>query len=977
MKSVNTYYSNINMLKSFIKENNIDNTTSLLIQVFTAKNNKKFIQKLQNFFKKFLNKAIVIGSTTDGEIMSGKVSVHETVINFSTFQYTTLKSSVAKHHKDGYHSGQSVANELIEEDSKLIIAFADGLKTNGEAFLEGINSINDKVMVSGGLAGDNATFTQTYVFNNDKIITNGVVAVVLNSTRLSVYNDYSFNWHCVGKMLTITKVENNRVYQIDNRTAVDTYIHYLGKDMAEGLPNVGIEFPLISVRNGVSVARAVLAKHDDGSLSFAGNFKEGDIVQFGYGDPEEILNYSKKMLQRVSIQPTEAIFVYSCMARRHFMPDIIEKETLPFNSIAPVSGFFTYGEFFTSKRPELLNQSMTLIALSESDTAIHSIPIKAETESRIQSSTHALINLVNVTSDEAMKKEVFINTQSIFETLFKTSPDGILLIENDIFIECNQMMLDIFGYVSKEKFLLLQLREIMPKKQPNGQSSLLGIKKMRALAIENETHQFEWVYTKENGKSFWTDIMLTNIELHGRKMLYVVCRDISEQKATALEILRQKDTLYHQAYHDELTGLPNRTLFMKELKKSLIKAKELENTVALVFIDLDRFKEINDSLGHPMGDKVIIVLSKRLKSMVGIHDIVARLGGDEFLLLLKNIKNNEDVINKVSKILQITNEPMFIDNQRLYSSTSIGISLYPKDDLDADNLLKYADAAMYKAKEEGGNNFQFYRQEMTAIAYENVMMERDLRESIKAEHFEVYYQPQIHLKTGKIVGAEALVRWNHPTVGFLSPDIFIPISVKTGLIIELDIWVMSSAMKTFSSWYKKGLVPGTLALNVSVQQLESSDFIEEVKENITKHKFKYEWLEYEMTETEVMKDPIKVITILEKLHDLGISIAIDDFGTGYSSLSYLKRLPIDKLKIDQSFIRDIAEDDTAQAIVNTIIVLAKSLNLKVIAEGVETRTQEKFLASHNCHQAQGYYYSKAIPAKEFEVLLERQQVKSD
>jgi len=974
MKTFNTYYTNKSELKAFLHEHSIENSTALLIQVFTAINKKAFIQALLSELKSILPSAIIIGSTSDGEIMNAKVSTQKTVLNFSLFEKTSIACFTTKHLENGYYSGQAVAKNLIEEDTKLIIAFADGLNTNGEAFLEGISSINDKTMVAGGLAGDNASFTKTYVFTKDSILSHGAVAVALNSEVLQVYNDYSFNWHSIGKFLTITKVKDNRVYTIDNHTAVETYIHYLGKEMEAGLPAIGIEFPLISLRDGVTVARAVLGKYDDGSLSFAGNFKEGDKVQFGYGNPEEILEYSKNMLKRVASHSSEAIFVYSCMARRHFMPDIIESETLPFNQIAPVTGFFTYGEFFTGKKPELLNQSMTLVSLSENTKEIKDISSYDYYATPNTSSTNALIHLVNVASSESMKKEVFSHTQSIFETLFKTSPDGILLIENGMFIESNQKMIDIFGYDSKDTFLALSPLDILSKREDNRLYALSALSKMKHFAPSHQTEEFECLATKADGSSFWTAILLTPISLSDRKFLYVVCRDISEKKAREVEILRQKDKLYHQAYHDELTDLPNRTLFMLELKNTLEEAEKLGNKLALVFVDLDRFKQINDSLGHLMGDKVIQVFAKRLRLVIAANEMVARLGGDEFLIVLQDVPTQEALIKKVEKILEITNQPMLIDSHRLYSSASIGISHYPKDDTDADNLLKYADAAMYKAKEAGGNNFQFYHHEMTALAYENVMMERDLRESIEAEDFEVYYQAQIDIKSQKIIGAEALVRWNHPTVGFLSPDMFIPLSVKTGLIIDLDLWVMDRAMKDFSQWYRDGLSPGVLALNVSMPQLESSEFLENLMSCVEKNHFAYEYLECEITETEVMKNPVKVITVLEKLHDLAVTIAIDDFGTGYSSLSYLKRLPIDKLKIDQSFIHDIENDDTAGAIVNTIIILANSLNLEVIAEGVETSAQEKFLSEHYCHQAQGYYYSRPIPAKAFKVLLQKQKL---
>ena len=972
MKSINTYYKDFPTLHSFIQSSMIEDSPSLLIQVFTSENNKKYIEELLENLNHLLPEAALIGSTTDGEIMSGKVSTHKTVLSFTSFKKTSLKVESVIHQQDGFFSGKYIAEQLIGETTKLIIAFADGLSTNGETFLEGINSVNSSVMVAGGLAGDNATFTKTLVFTKDTILTNGAVAVALNSHNLSVNNDYSFNWRRIGKTLTITEVVGNRVYKIDDRTAVDTYIHYLGEGMEEGLPAVGIEFPLITVRNGITIARAVLVRHDDGSLSFAGNFKKGDKVQFGYGDPEDILKYSQNILQNIEDNPPEAIFVYSCMARRHFMPDIIEVETLPLEDIAPVAGFFTYGEFFTSNKKELLNQSMTLVTLSESSSQIkHNIHCTHEKNMVSYSSTNALINLINVTSNEAMEQKALKQAHTTFETLFEKSPDAILLMEGNSFVQGNQQVVSLFGYDNQEELLQAKPLRLFPKRQPDGMYSLRKIVEMKEKALKEGNQQFEWLFKKKNGEVFWVDIMLTSMTLNHKNIMYLVCRDISERKELELELARQKNVLYYRANHDDLTGLPNRTLFMTELNKGLALAKKSKNELVLMFIDLDRFKKINDSLGHDIGDMVINIVGERLKLIVDKSAVVARLGGDEFLVMMQDVKKHDDILDTATKILKIIKQPIVIEHYTLYSSASIGISRYPIDDTGAENLLKYADTAMYKAKEEGGNNYQFYTREMTDVAYEHVMMERDLRESINNGDFEVYFQPQMNVEPEKMIGLEALVRWNHPTVGILSPDIFIPLSEKTGLIIELDLWVMKTAMKQVSSWYQEGLKPGTLALNISMKQLEYPDLIKEINTNMQMFNFKPEWLELEITETEVMKNPDKVIKILDQLHGLGISIAIDDFGTGYSSLSHLKRLPIDKLKIDKSFIADIPEDEAAMAIVKTMIVLAESLNLDVIAEGVETETQKKFLIEHGCSKIQGYYYSKPVSSEILESMLRK------
>lgn len=970
MKSINTYYTDLTELRSFIQAHSIENSPSLLIQVFTSNNDKQFIEKLLKQLSTVLPNAVIIGSTTDGEIMNGKVTVDKTVLNFTQFEYTRLKTELAIHQKDGFFSGQSLAKALVQEDTKLIIAFADGLHTNGEAFLKGINSVNSDVIVAGGLAGDHATFDKTYVFTKESVLMNGAVAVALSGTELNVFNDYSFNWRCIGKELTITKVEDNRVYTIDDRTAVDTYIHYLGEEISEGLPAIGIEFPLISNHDGIMVARAALSKHEDGSLSFAGNLQLGAKVQFGYGDPMDILRHSNGILNNVRNKPSEVIFIYSCMARRHFMPDMIEAETLPLQSVAPTSGFFTYGEFFTSEKKELLNQSMTIVSLSESD----SIPMQNSEfipfeSPAISTPINALIHLVNMTSHEGMEQEALQQAKNRFETLFEKSPDGIVLIESGRFTQCNQKMLDMFAYDSEEDFLTASPLQVFPKRQPDASHSFRNLKEMKEKATKEGSCQFEFVFKKETGVTFWTDVMLTRMEVNGKNIFYVVCRDISHKKEMEIELSRQKNILYYQANHDDLTGLANRTLFMKELEKGLSESAKMEKELAIFFIDLDRFKKINDSLGHDIGDKMINIVGERLKRNIRKGDIVARLGGDEFLLMMCNVERYEDILAEAERILKILDDPIAIAEHTLYSTASIGISRYPVDDLSASNLLKYADTAMYKAKEEGGNNFQFYASEMTDIAYEDVMIERDLREGIKNKDFEVYYQPQIDLRSEKIVGVEALVRWQHPVVGILSPDMFLPLAEKTGLINELDLWVMQTAMREISLWHAEGLNPGVLALNVGMTQLEYPSFIYEIKKNFKMYGLNPKWLEIEIIETEVMKNPEKVIGILETLHFLGISIAIDDFGTGYSSLSHLKRLPIDTLKIDKSFITDIPHNEDATVIVNTMIALAESLRLKVIAEGVETKAQKDFLFSHGCYNVQGYYYSKPLSSKEMRAVL--------
>ncbi len=443
-------------------------------------------------------------------------------------------------------------------------------------------------------------------------------------------------------------------------------------------------------------------------------------------------------------------------------------------------------------------------------------------------------------------------------------------------------------------------------------------------------------------------------------------RDITAHLKVQNELREQKITLDYQAHHDALTGLPNRILFNDRLEQGIEKAKRNNHTLALFFIDLDHFKEINDSLGHAIGDEILKSVTQRLDQTIRKEDALARLGGDEFTVIMEGLTQAQDASLLAEKILKALAEPIIVEENVLYISSSIGISFYPEDGDTALDLLKYADVAMYKAKDEGRNTFQFYSAEMTELLFERVVMEASLRQAVKNEEFVVYYQPQVNGETDALIGMEALVRWQHPNVGLVLPEKFIPLLEKTGLIIQLDQWVMKTSMLQMVKWYKQGYKPGKLALNLAIKQLEQKDFLTTIQTIMKETGCKPEWIAFELTEGQVMNNPDKAIIILNQISNLGIELAIDDFGTGYSSLSYLKRLPIDKLKIDQSFVEGLPNDEEDAAITRSIIALSQSLNLTVIAEGVETKAQKDFLVNNGCKHIQGYLYSKPIQAVKIE-----------
>lgn len=443
--------------------------------------------------------------------------------------------------------------------------------------------------------------------------------------------------------------------------------------------------------------------------------------------------------------------------------------------------------------------------------------------------------------------------------------------------------------------------------------------------------------------------------------------ELSTNKLLHENILRlqAENDLFYSANHDELTGLPNRGVIMKKLEESIQQASRSFLKIAVLFIDLDHFKDINDSLGHDIGDKVLIDVSQKILNCIRKTDYIARLGGDEFCVLIPSFISDQEATSLAMKIIESLQEPIVISEHELYVGCSIGISTYPSDGLTPLELLRNSDSAMYKAKLER-NSFQFYTDDMTKNALERISMETHLRQALSKDEFLVYYQAQVNGNTGALMGVEALVRWQHPTLGLVSPSEFIPIAEEMGLIIFLDRWVMKTAMTQIHKWYSDGLNPGILALNLSVKEIQKNDFLLTIDELLDETKCKPQWLEMEVTEGRIMKSPEECIAVLKLISNKGIQIAVDDFGTGYSSLSYLKRLPINKLKIDKSFIDGLPNDDEDASICKAIIALAKSLKLSTIAEGVETIQQRDFLLENGCENIQGYLYSAPIPAYEFE-----------
>ena len=1227
MKTYNTYYFTQEQFAGYLEKHDITDNTALLVQVFTSSTE---LDEIQDFLKEIttlLPTAALIGATTDGEICSGKVSIGKTVISLTQFTETQLTTVLIETCQSSFETGRDLATALVKPDTKLIISFTDGLNCNGEAYLAGLSSVAEDIIVAGGLAGDSNKFEVTYVFTKEHISANGAVGVSLQNSELILHTSHSFNWLKIGKKMTITKVKDNRVYSIDDLPAFEVYKKYLGEDIAQKLPSVGIEFPLIIQREDGEIARAVLASHDDGSLSFAGSFSVGDMVYFGYGDAEMILDRSIEAQYDMSETPIESIFIYSCMARRRFMPNLIENEIKPFQELADVAGFFTYGEFYTCPaKKELMNQTMTLIGISESKQVKKVSPRQGQKKAELneyQKSIKALSHLLNVTTREMAeenrtleedtailraKKESMLRAQEVGHfgsweidlitkksiwsdesyRIYKLDPetteptldtflsrvveadrpkvaeamkalsdgkvrslvvhvertDGVIItvllnakmtfdehgraikmlgttlditeqvrlkekneefsqiIEhstNEIYIiekgtyrylYVNEQALKTLGYTREEMLEMTMLdintsmsmenadalqetliekgsilnrtmhtkkdgtrypvqsyvqyrkydnkdvaiifdiditaltaAETKQKEQAqileqihdsvistdlngiitqwnNGAMILHGYSEdemvghsIERLYRDEDLNKLHWIRQQailhqgfhdqiekvtKSGEVILADVSVSLLKDNAEKVIGLihVSQDITHRLKIENKLREQTQLLNFQAYHDALTGLPNRALFDDRLEQAIANAGRHQEHFGLFFIDLDNFKQINDTLGHHYGDEVLKVVAKRLSGCVRLSDTLARLGGDEFTILVQDLDTSESAATIAQKIIEVMKPKIMLEEHELHISASIGISLYPDDSQLKNDLLKYADTAMYKAKDEGRNNYQFYSADMTLMAFEKVMMETSLRKGLENKEFIVYYQPQVDARDNRIVGMEALVRWQHPHMGIVMPDKFIPVAEESGIIKELDHYVMLQAMKDMAEWHESGLNPGSLSLNLSIKQLISDNYVSMLKASMRLNHFDVGWLELEITESQMMLDPMKSISILQTLSDMGIEIAIDDFGTGYSSLAYLKRLPVNKLKIDRSFVQELPYDEEDCAISKAVIALAESLNMKIIAEGVENGAQIEYLLSSGCHCFQGYYYSKAIPKEEMTLFLKNNEIVS-
>jgi len=543
--------------------------------------------------------------------------------------------------------------------------------------------------------------------------------------------------------------------------------------------------------------------------------------------------------------------------------------------------------------------------------------------------------------------------------IIESSREGIVVTDTaGIIVDVNEAFGSLTGY-SRDDVLGRN-----PSMMKSGRHDAEFYRNMWTMLIETGHWSGEVWDRRKNGELFAKLLSISAVRNDlGEVTHYVgIFSDITKIKQT-------EERLQHMAHFDPLTRLPNRLLFRDRLHHALVETGRHKQMVALMLLDLDRFKDINDTLGHKAGDDLLVTVAERLVGCVRKSDTVARLGGDEFTVVLSEIAGPSAVASVARKILQVLAEPFDLAGRSVFVTASVGITLYPSDGAKVDRLLQNADMALYRAKELGKNTFQFFSPEMNLEVKRRIELEQDLRGALDRNEFVVYYQPRLDTETGHITGGEALLRWNHPKRGLVSPDEFISVAEETGLIVPIGEWVLRTACTQTRTWQQLGLPPVTIAVNVAARQLSYADLADTIAQIVSETGLEPRFLELELTESGAMNDADATIKIFRELKQHGIRVCIDDFGTGYSSLSYLKRFPIDKLKIDKSFVEFSSSDPDDQAIVETIVAIAHTLKLTVVAEGVETKAQLEFLKSLHCDEWQGYYCSKPVPPAAFEGLL--------
>ncbi|TLS37869.1 bifunctional diguanylate cyclase/phosphodiesterase [Pseudalkalibacillus caeni] len=959
MRTYTTLFNTIDELSQFIDTKALAKQASVFVMIHAEKGHSDLPLFISRQIKQMIPAAKIVGISANGLLHSGFFIEGKVLLTFSVFEKTQITTTITGIEKsnDLYLEGKQLAEQLIQTNTKLIVLYTAGV-TNDEAFIKGVHSVSRDVIVVGGHAGYGSGFLVT----DEKIIKKGIVAAAFNNPKLQVKVFQEIDWKAEGKIFEVTRSNKNRIYSIDGIEPVELYRKYLGEEISRNLPGSASQIPLINISGDTDVPLHIVRRHSDGSITVNKKIEPGDKLQFSFGEAASYVEASKRLYDNVSNVPTESIYVFSSEAVKNFFNKSIAVKLNPLEDISPVNGCFLHGEFYITKNGISNSVNSSLIVSIAEKNVLPTVQQTTRTytqEMKDLDGLKALSHLIKASTEELeLLNTTLQHSEQKYKSLFDQNPNLVYSVDMQGRItSANPALQKVLEYepeeVMRKNALKFVSREYKKKTRERFYQALNGV-----------SQTYDSVLLSKSGERIAFTITNIPIVVNGKIVgAYGIGKNIHRQREA-------EETIAHLAYYDALTDLPNRLLFENLVEQSLKKAND---RLAIMFIDLDRFKLINDSLGHNTGDLILKEVSGMLKQVIKDEAVLARFGGDEFTVLMPRITDEKEALLLSQKVIDALNQPIIHNEQEYYISASIGISISPYDGKELDRLMRNAYIAMDRAKTFGANRIEFYTDEMNGQTFERLELESYLRRAIEKNELILYYQPQISLDEQEIYACEALIRWNHPKLGLVSPAQFIPLAEETGLIEDIGIWVLNEACNQTRQWQLLGFPELSISVNVSGRQFQSPAFVASVKQALNESGLPPHCLHLEVTESTTLANTEYSKTMLNELRSLGIKVSIDDFGTGYSSLSYLKDFPLDILKIDQSFVRNIQENNADAAIVKAVITMCQGLNLSIVAEGIETKEQGEIIKSFGCQYGQGYFYSKPLSKDTFERLLFRRE----
>jgi len=920
MKLQNHQFSTIEKLSTFIDK--INKNKTIFIQVLCGDFNVHKIQEILDLLTTTLPLSHIVGASTAGEICNGKISRKEILISFSFFE----KVNVDTHYfpMSNFKGGVEAAKKVIQPDTKACILFSEGLKGDPESFINGFSSINKDVVLAGGNAGDNNEFNQTFVIKGNEIFYEGIVLASLSSKTLVVSNQSALEWTPIGKEMCITRADKNIIYEIDHQPVLDVFTYYLGDDAVKNIPQNAIEFPLIKIQEDITVARSMVGKTENGGFVFAGHFKNGEKVKFAIGNLDDVLANAPKLQLKLTKNPVEATYIYSCSVRDLFLKEHLNYEFGLIEDIAPTAGFFTYGEYFhTKEKTQLLNITTTTLSLSETNKLKHDQE-KFEIASK-SSMLKSLTHLANTTQKE-------LDTNINFLTQYKSAMDRSAIVskadDKGVIIYANDKFCEISGYSQKE--LIGANHNIV--RHPDTPNSLF--KAMWNTIKSGKIWRGTYKNLTKAGKTYYVKTVISPIfDDNGRIIEYIAIRiDITD--------IIEKEAVIRKSFTDSLTGLYNR--------QALLNTLEEENEHVLILMNLDRFSEINNYFGYDVGDQILIKFSMKLKMVFKQNKNIFRLSGDDYAVIIKP-ENTQDNLKETILffINQLADNTCELNGHHISLDVSFGVACGKNN-----NIYKLAHIALKEAKSTQEKIIFFNdEKDFENKIKSNIDIINTIKSAIKDNRITPFFQGIVDNKTKKIAKYESLMRLIKKNGEVLSPFFFLEPSKKAKSYQYLTRIMITKTFEMFAS------LDYDFSINLTLSDMRSKETMLVLYDNLERYHCG-ERLILEIVESEGIEYFEEVTLFIQKIKKYGCKVAIDDFGAGYSNFSYLAELDIDFIKIDGSLIQNIDKDANKRLAVESILHFAQHKGIKTIAEFVETESIFNIIVELGIDYSQGYLFSK-------------------